>query len=177
MEQKVWTVTETVAILREVIEGAFASFWIVGEIGDLTIHRSGHVYLTLKDGKAQLRTVFWRGADQAKALELAAGVKVEAFGSLTVYEARGDCQFSVKAIRPVGLGDLQRRFEELKTRLSAEGLFDESRKKNASSAAKTHRRDHLDRGSRPKGLPKYHRSTLPKNAYHSVPLPRAGKRR
>ena len=117
------------AAVREVIEGGFHPFWLEGEVGTLNIHRSGHVYLTLKDAKNQVKGVFFGGAQQARQLNLAIGSKIEAFGNLTVYEARGEYQFAIKVIRPTGIGDLQRKFEELKTRLNSEGLFDQARKK------------------------------------------------
>jgi len=127
--EKIWTVSEVNAAVREVIEGGFHPFWLEAEVGTLNIHRSGHVYLTLKDAKNQVKGVFFGGADQARGLNLAVGAKIEAFGNLTVYQVRGEYQFSVKMLRPVGLGDLQRRFEELKIKLEAEGLFEPSRKK------------------------------------------------
>ena len=128
-EEKIWKVSEVNAAVREVIEGGFHPFWIEGEVGNLTIHRSGHVYMTLKDERTQIKGVFFGGAAQATKMNLTAGTKIEAFGNLTVYEVRGEYQFSIKMIRPVGIGDLQRKFEELKNKLNAEGLFDPARKK------------------------------------------------
>jgi exodeoxyribonuclease VII large subunit len=128
-EEKIWTVSEVNSAVREVIEGGFHPFWLEAEVGTLNIHRSGHVYLTLKDNKNQVKGVFFGGADQARGLKLTVGAKIEAFGNLTVYQVRGEYQFSIKMLRPVGLGDLQRRFEELKIKLEAEGLFEASRKK------------------------------------------------
>jgi exodeoxyribonuclease VII large subunit len=127
--EKIWNVSEVNAAVREVIEGGFHPFWLEAEVGTLNIHRSGHVYLTLKDLKNQVKGVFFGGAEQARALNLKVGAKIEAFGTLTVYQARGEYQFSIKTLRPVGVGDLQRRFEDLKIKLNAEGLFDESLKK------------------------------------------------
>lgn len=128
-EEKIWTVSEVNAAVREVIEGGFHPFWLEAEVGTLNIHRSGHVYLTLKDSSNQVKGVFFGGAEQAKSLKLTVGSKIEAFGNLTVYQVRGEYQFSIKVLRPLGLGDLQRRFEELKNKLEAEGLFDSERKK------------------------------------------------
>lgn len=90
---------------------------IKGEAGTLNIHRSGHVSLTLKDERIQIKGGFFGGAQQAKLLNITIGTKIECFGNLTVYETRGKYQFSIKVIRPTGLGDLQRKFEELKNRL------------------------------------------------------------
>jgi len=128
-EEKIWTVSDVNSAVREVIEGGFHPFWLEAEVGTLNIHRSGHVYLTLKDSKNQLKGVFFGGAAQARSFKLAVGAKIEAFGNLTVYQVRGEYQFSIKMLRPLGLGDLHRRFEELKLKLNQEGLFAEERKK------------------------------------------------
>jgi exodeoxyribonuclease VII large subunit len=129
MEEIIWKISDVNSTVRQIIEGGLAPFWLEGEIGTLTIHRSGHVYFILKDKKSQIRAVFWRGADFVRRMCLVTGSKIEAFGQLTVYETRGEYQFSITNIRPIGLGDLQRKFEELKTKLSSEGLFDENKKK------------------------------------------------
>jgi exodeoxyribonuclease VII large subunit len=127
--QKIWKVSEVNSAVRELIENSLMPFWLQGEVGTLNIHSSGHVYLTLKDKKAQIRGVFFSGARQARSLGLKVGMEVEVFGQLTVYEVRGEYQFSIRQLRPLGVGELQRRFEELKNKLLSEGLFDESRKK------------------------------------------------
>ncbi len=127
---KIWQVAEVNAIVRELLENSLMPFWMRGEIGTLSIQRaSGHVYMTMKDKRSQMRVVFFSGARAVEQLGLRIGSEVEVFGRLTVYEVRGEYQFSVKSIRPVGFGALQQRFEELKQRLGAEGLFDSERKK------------------------------------------------
>jgi len=129
-EERVWGISEVNAAVRTVLEGAFAPFWLGGEIGTMTVHQSGHVYLALKDASSQLKAVLWRGAGQVRELGLRTGDLVEAYGNLTAYEARGEYQFNIKLLRPVGgQGLLQRRFDELKAKLAAEGLFDAARKK------------------------------------------------
>jgi exodeoxyribonuclease VII large subunit len=135
-DTKIWNVTETNNIVREIIEGSLMPFWIQGEVGTLNIHRSGHVYLTLKDKNSQLRSVYFNGANQARQLNLRVGTTIEAFGKLTVYAARGDYQFSIRQLRPVGIGDLQQRFEELKQKLLSEGLLDPQYKKKIPSLPK-----------------------------------------
>ncbi len=130
-DDKIWQVAEVNAIVRELLENSLMPFWMRGEIGTLSVQRaSGHVYMTLKDRRSQLRVVFFSGARAVEELGLRIGSEGEGFGRLTVYEVRGEYQFSVKSIRPVGFGELQRRFEELKQKLNAEGLFDQERKKN-----------------------------------------------
>lgn len=128
-ERKVWTVSEVNEALRDLVEGSLLPIWVAGEVGNLTLHRSGHVYMTLKDANSQMKAVFFGGAALCRQLAIAEGSKVEAFGKLSFYMARGECQLSVKSLRPLGLGDLQRSFEELKAKLAAEGLFDEARKR------------------------------------------------
>jgi len=126
---QVWTVSDVNSALRELIENSLMPVWVQAEVGTISIQRSGHVYMVLKDDKTQLKAVFFGGAAQAQALQLQPGVKVEVFGKLTVYEARGEYQISIRTMRPVGLGDLQRKFEELKVKLESEGLFALDRKR------------------------------------------------
>lgn len=126
---KIWTITEVNSAVKTVLEGALASFWMEAEIGTMTVHSSGHVYMVLKDEKSQIKAVIWKGAQAVRALKLATGSKLEVFGNITVYEPRGEYQFTIRDIRPLGLGELQRKFEEIKNRLQKEGLFDSSRKK------------------------------------------------
>lgn len=128
-QNKIWRIEEINSALKELIENSLLPLWVQAEVGTLNIHQSGHVYLTLKDQRSQLRAVFFNGAAQARRMGLKIGDQVEVFGKLTVYEVRGEYQLSIQQIRPVGLGELQRRFEELKRKLEAEGLFSPERKK------------------------------------------------
>jgi exodeoxyribonuclease VII large subunit len=128
-DEKIWRVSDVNAAIREIVENSLMPFWLEAEVGTLSIQRSGHVYLTFKDEKSQLRAVFFGGAAQCEAMNLRIGAAVEVYGKLTVYEIRGEYQFSIKMMRPVGIGELQRRFEMLKAKLEAEGLFDPARKK------------------------------------------------
>jgi exodeoxyribonuclease VII large subunit len=129
MAQKIWRVGEINSAIKELIENSLMPLWVQAEVGTLNIHQSGHVYMTLKDQRSQMRAVFFNGAPEARRMGLKIGDQVEVFGRLTVYEVRGEYQLSIQKIRPVGLGDLQRRFEELKRKLEAEGLFASERKK------------------------------------------------
>lgn len=126
---KIWSVSDITRAIKELLEESFYPIWLTGEIGDLTIHRSGHVYFTLKDAKSQIRCVFFSGAGAARSMDLREGVEVELFGTLMVYEPRGNYQFNVKDLRAKGIGLLQQQFEMLKKRLFEEGLFADSRKK------------------------------------------------
>ena len=128
-QNKVWKIGEINSAIKELIENSLMPIWVQAEVGTLNIHQSGHVYMTLKDQRSQLRAVFFNGATSARQMHLKVGDQVEVFGKLTVYEVRGEYQLSVQQIRPLGLGDLQRRFEELKRKLESEGLFEPDRKK------------------------------------------------
>lgn len=126
---QIWSVSDVNRAVREVVEGALLPFWMSGEVGSLVLHRSGHVYFTMKDAKSQIRAVYFGGAADCTRLGVANGSLVEAFGNLTVYEVRGEYQFGIKQLRLAGVGGLQQRFEELRRKLTAEGLFDPERKK------------------------------------------------
>ena len=127
--QKIWTISEVTRLVKDVLEQSFYPFWVQGEVGNLTVHRSGHVYLTLKDSGSQLKCVYFRAAAEVRKMDLKPGDEVEAYGRLGVYEPRGEYQFIINRMRPLGKGDLQQRFEELKKKLRDEGLFDEERKR------------------------------------------------
>ncbi len=128
-ENTIWTVSDVNLALKDLIEGSLYPIWLNGEVGTLQIHRSGHVYLTIKDKNSQIKGVFFNGAKIATNMNLSVGTQVEVFGKLTVYEPRGEYQLAVSKMRPVGIGNLQMRFEKLKKMLSDEGLFSEIRKK------------------------------------------------
>ena len=129
MEIQVWSVSQVNTFVKQTMEEAFNPFWICGEISNLLIHRSGHVYFTLKDARSQIKGCWFGGADAARQLHLNNGSLVEAFGKLGVYEVRGEYQINVRQMRLAGIGDLVRQFEELRRRLEAEGLFAQERKK------------------------------------------------
>ena len=104
-------------------------FWMGGEAGSLILHRSGHAYFQIKDDKSQIRACYFGGAAECRRLGIANGSLVEVWGNLSVYEVRGEYQFNIKKIRLAGIGALQQRFDELKRKLDAEGLFSPERKK------------------------------------------------
>lgn len=114
---------------RDVLERSFPLFWISGEISNLTRAASGHWYFSLKDDKAQVRCVMFRNRNSALDWLPREGDHVEARALVTLYEARGDFQLTVEAMRRAGLGALFEAFERLKAKLEAEGLFDSARKR------------------------------------------------
>src|ERR1700687_741291 len=128
-ERKIWSVSELTARIRALLEGNFRELLVEGEVSNCRAAQSGHIYFTLKDARAQIRCVCFR--DQARLLKFRPedGLHITVRGSLGVYEIRGEYQIYVTHIAPVGLGALQRAFEQLKKQLQEEGLFDEDRKK------------------------------------------------
>ena len=123
------TVTQLNSHARFLLEEHIGSVWVSGEISGWKPSVSGHCYFSLKDNTAQLRCALFKGA--ASRLDFAPkdGDAVELFGKVTVYEAGGSFQIIVSQMRPTGAGRLYAAFEALKKRLSAEGLFDASRKR------------------------------------------------
>jgi exodeoxyribonuclease VII large subunit len=113
---------------RRIVESGFGSVWVEGEISNLSRPSSGHLYWSLKDAEAQVRCAMFRMATRGLGFEIANGLQVLVRARASVYEARGEFQLIVDYMEEAGEGVLRRRFEELKRRLAAEGLFDASRK-------------------------------------------------
>jgi exodeoxyribonuclease VII large subunit len=128
-ERKIWTVAELTAQIRDVLTAQFKDLSVTGEISNLRIAQSRHIYFTLKDEKAQIRCVCFAGSARLLKFKPEDGLHVTVRGSLSVYEQRGEYQIYVESIEPVGLGALQLAFEQLKKKLAAEGLFSSERKK------------------------------------------------
>ena len=128
---RIFSVSEVTKAVRGVIESAFDEVWIEGEVSNFRQQASGHQYFTLKDAAAQLSCVlFARGGAWRKTVPLQDGMLVQAKGRLTVYEARGQYQLTVSLVQAAGAGLLQAKFEALKRKLAAEGLFDAERKRS-----------------------------------------------
>src|SRR4030088_1386017 len=126
----IFSVTEFTRRVRDLLEGQLRDVWIEGEILNSRKQSSGHHYFTLKDDRAQLACVMFSRAYSAQAgTILRDGVQVQAFGRVSVYEARGQYQLIVELVQTKGLGLLQAKFEALKRKLDAEGLFDPAHKK------------------------------------------------
>jgi exodeoxyribonuclease VII large subunit len=126
----VFSVSEVTKAVRGAIESAFDEVWVQGEVSNFRQQSSGHQYFTLKDAAAQLSCVlFARGGAWRKTVPLQDGMLVQAKGRLTVYEARGQYQLNVSVVQAAGAGLLQAKFEALKRKLAAEGLFDAERKR------------------------------------------------
>lgn len=129
--RRVWSVGELTSSIKRALEKEIGQIWVTGEISNLRIQASGHVYFCLKDHHAQLNCVLFRGDARAVNRELLKdGQKVVLQGELTVYEPRGQYQLRVTAVEMQGVGALQAAFERLKQKLAAEGLFDSERKRS-----------------------------------------------
>ena len=120
---KVFTVTELTRQIRGILETKFGAVWVQGEISNYKLHPSGHQYFTLKDQRAQISCVIWRDTMLPPRQPLADGAQVQVYGTVTVFEAQGKYQLRVEILQPRGVGLLQAKFEALKRRLEAEGLF------------------------------------------------------
>jgi exodeoxyribonuclease VII large subunit len=129
VEPPVFSVGEINAVVRELIEGEFRDVIVSGELSNVRVHGSGHVYFRLKDAGAQLAAVCFRGDARGIDFELQDGVQVRARGRLTVYEPQGTYQLVARSIEPEGRGELERAYRMLVARLDAEGLFAEARKR------------------------------------------------
>jgi len=126
----IYTVHEfTLAIKSILTRGQFNDAWIRGEISNFTNHNSGHRYFTLKDKNSQLQCVMFKWYGKNLRFELEHGMKVLVFGDLDVYDQRGVYQLKVRDIRPDGIGELYKAYEQLKNKLAMEGLFSPDHKK------------------------------------------------
>jgi exodeoxyribonuclease VII large subunit len=123
------SVTELTRRIKKSLDESFGTVCLKGEISNLKRHSSGHTYFTLKDENAQIAAVLWRSRAGLMPVHPEDGMKVVMTGRLSVYEARGVYQVEVFSINPLGIGELQQLYEQLKTRLREEGLFDIQHKK------------------------------------------------
>jgi len=126
---KIFTVSELTRSIRGTLETRFGTVWVQGEISNYKLHPSGHQYFTLKDQRAQISCVIWRDTIAPPRRALADGTQVQVYGTVTVYETRGQYQLSVQILQPRGVGLLQAKFEALKRKLQSEGLFAPERKR------------------------------------------------
>ncbi|WP_455208459.1 exodeoxyribonuclease VII large subunit [Kaarinaea lacus] len=120
----IYSVSELNSEVRALIEENFPSVWVQGEISNLARPASGHIYFSLKDESAQVRCAMFRMNNRLLKFKPQDGVQVLVRGSVSLYETRGDYQLIVDYMEESGYGRLQRKFEELKARLAAQGLFD-----------------------------------------------------
>ena len=130
INDKFFTVSEITRGIRTSLEHKFSNIDVLGEISNVRKPSSGHIYLTLKDKNSQLQAVVFRNSASRIKFELKDGMEVVSFGSVTVYEPRGQYQLIINKIEPKGIGALQLAFQQLKEKLEKEGLFDHAHKKD-----------------------------------------------
>lgn len=137
LSEKVYSVEQLNSHIRSLIEGQIPTVWLQGEISNFKPHSSGHFYFSIKDPKAQISAVMFRGHNLKLKFKPHDGLEVLVRGRITVYEPRGSYQIACEAMEPVGAGALQKQFEQLKLKLNNEGLFESSRKKAIPAYPKT----------------------------------------
>lgn len=125
--EMIFSVTDASALLKGVVETAFPRIKIRGELSQITRATSGHIYMTIKDAGAAISVIVWRGTPVSFKLE--EGMEVVLTGRFTTYPARSNYQIVASEIEMAGVGAILKMLEERKRKLTAEGLFDESRKK------------------------------------------------
>lgn len=129
-EKHIYTVSELTQYIKVILEDAFPSVWVEGEVTDYKgRHSSGHIYFSIKDERSQMRVVIFKQDAQDIKFDITNGLAVLCFGRLSVYERQGQYQLYISKIEPKGVGALQLKFEQLKEKLRKEGLFDGAHKR------------------------------------------------
>lgn len=128
-KRHIYTVAELTREARMLLESAFPSAWVEGEISNFILHSSGHMYFSLKDENAILKCAMFKMANQQLRFVPKDGMKVLCLGKVGIYEKKGEYQLYVQTMEPKGIGALQLAFQQLKERLEKEGLFDPAHKK------------------------------------------------
>ncbi|GAB5408125.1 MAG: exodeoxyribonuclease VII large subunit [Balneolaceae bacterium] len=131
------TVTELTGKIKVILEQNFNDILVEGEASNVKQSANGHIYFTLKDSGAQLPCVIWRSTVQRSGIQLIDGQQIVVGGDIQVYAPHGRYQMIVSLVQQAGIGKLQQAFEELKTRLKTEGLFDDIHKKPIPKFPKT----------------------------------------
>ncbi len=128
-ERRAMTVGELTRRIKKILEDNLRFVWVAGEISNFKTYPSGHLYFTLKDEESQVGCAMWKGSATHLAFAPENGLEVLAYGRIDVYLPRGQYQLVVERMEPRGAGALALRFEQLKRKLEAEGLFDPARKR------------------------------------------------
>ncbi len=128
--QHILTVSQLTADIKRILERGIPRSWVRGEVSNLTLHSSGHIYFTLKDAATQVRCVMFRSNAQHLLVLPQDGMQVIVQGDVTVFERAGQYQLNVQQLQVAGQGELALAFERLKKKLAGEGLFDEARKRS-----------------------------------------------
>lgn len=130
LQSEILTVSQLTLEIKEAIEENFSQVSVVGELSNYKAHISGHWYFNLKDSNAVINCTMWKGFNNFVYFTPQDGMKIIVTGKVTVYPPRGNYQIDVRSMKPAGVGELQIAFEQLKQKLSEEGLFNEDRKRN-----------------------------------------------
>jgi exodeoxyribonuclease VII large subunit len=128
-EPEIYSISDLNRLIKGQLEREFALVWVRGEISNFKNHTSGHFYFNLKDAKASIKAVMFKGANRGLRFRPEDGMEVMIRGRISVYEPRGDYQIMCELMEPVGAGALQKAFEQLKAKLQKEGLFEAARKR------------------------------------------------
>ena len=123
-----YSVSELAFAMKRTLEDAYGFVRLRGEISKVTRHASGHIYLSLKDERAVIDAVVWKGSVRALACQPETGLEVIVTGRITTYPARSSYQLVIESMEPAGVGALLAQLERLKAKMQAEGLFETSRK-------------------------------------------------
>jgi exodeoxyribonuclease VII large subunit len=126
---RVYRVGELTRSIKQLLEDNLGIVWVEGEVSNLSRPNSGHLYLTLKDADAPLRTIIYRSVALRMRFDLRDGMRVVVKGRLTVYLPRGEYQLQVEEVQPKGIGPLELAFRQLREKLFGRGWFDKERKK------------------------------------------------
>ena len=131
-----YTVSELISKTRRVLELSFKDIWVDGEISNVHYHSSGHIYFTLKDGSSELRCAMFKSTNRVLRFQLEDGMRIMIYGSLSIFESRGQIQFIIEKLEVSGVGALYQAYETLKNKLESEGLFSIDDKKTIKSIPK-----------------------------------------
>ena len=137
MKNSHYTVSELVSKTRRILELSFQNIWVDGEISNVHYHSSGHIYFTLKDSSSELRCAMFLRANRSLRFRLEDGMRMMVFGSLSIFESRGQIQFIVEKLEVSGVGALYQAYETLKNKLELEGLFYSEHKRPLNAMPQT----------------------------------------
>ena len=127
-KRHILTVSELTSQIKSQLESQFPFIWITGEVSNFRVPVSGHFYFSLKDSRSQISAVMFRGQNKQLKFEPEDGMQINGIGRISLYEPRGTYQIILEYMEPSGVGALQVAFEQLKQKLSAEGLFKDEHK-------------------------------------------------
>jgi len=132
-----YTVSELISKTRKILELSLKNVWVDGEISNLHYHSSGHIYFTLKDSSSEIRCAMFQRANKSLRFELEDGMHIMVYGSVSIFEQRGQMQFIIQKLEVSGIGTLYQAYETLKNKLEDEGLFSLEHKLQLKSLPKS----------------------------------------